>query len=361
MKPMALVAGGAGWLGRRLLAALVQGLPDLPELALPFPGTVRCLVRNDEERELVRQVTGEAECVRGDLRQADSLTDFTRGAGGATLFNCAGLIHPRRVRELYEVNVAGTRNLLQQAARAGVRRLVHVSSNSPFGYHADPDHRFDESSPYHPYMSYGRSKQQAELLVAGAAERGEIETAIVRPPWFYGPGQPARQTTFFFLISRGRAPLVGGGGNFRSMAYLDNICQGLLLCALREQASGGVYWIADRRPYTMREIVDTVAEVMAEDFGLRVARQQLVLPDLVSEAARWMDGALQGLGLYSQKIHVLSEMNRNIACSIEKARQQLGYEPTVELREGMRRSLEDLHRQGKSDLFARAASGGRAG
>ena len=357
MKKLALLAGGAGWLGRRLLAALVEGLPELPELAVPFHGAVRCLVRNDQERELVRRVTGEAECVRGDLRHADSLADFARGAGGATLFNCAGIIHPRRVRELYQVNVEGTRNLLQQAARAGVGRFVHVSSNSPFGYHPDPDHRFDESSPYKPYMSYGRSKEQAELLVAGAGARGELETAIVRPPWFYGPGQPARQTSFFSLISRGRVPLVGGGRNLRSLAYLDNICQGLLLCARREPASGSIYWIADRRPYTMREIVDTVAEVMAEDFGLRVARAQMVLPGLVSEAARLVDGALQGLGLYSQKIHVLSEMNRNIACTIEKARHELGYQPTVELRQGMRRSLEDLRVRGELDSFPRSRSG----
>lgn len=358
---MALVAGGAGWLGRRLLGALLEGLPEVPALGAPFCDQVRCLVRDEGEEALVRQVAPGAECVRGDLRDADSLVGFVRGAGDAILFNCAGLIHPRRVRELYEVNVDGTRNLLQQAARAGVRRFVHVSSNSPFGYHADPDRPFDERSPYKPYMNYGRSKQQAELLVKEAGERGQLETAIVRPPWFYGPGQPARQTTFFAMIGRGRVPLVGGGRNYRSMAYLDNICQALLLCARCDEANGGVYWIADRRPYTMREIVDTVASVMAEEFGLEVKREQLLLPDLVSEVARWADGALQGLGLYNQKVHVLSEMNRNIACSIDRARRELGYDPRIELREGVQRSLEDLRLRGELDSFARAASGAHGG
>ncbi len=53
----------------------------------------------------------------------------------------------------------------------------------------------------------------------------------------------------------------------------------------------------------------------------------------------WRTGLIQRLGLYQQKIHVLSEMNKNIACSVEKAQRELGYAPTVELEEGMRRSL----------------------
>ena len=127
-------------------------------------------------------------------------------------------------------------------------------------------------------MNYGRSKMQAEELLRQARDRGEIEVVILRPPWFYGPGQPPRQTTFFSMIKNGKLPLVGGGENLRSMAYVDNIVQGLLLAERVEIAAGRTYWIADQRPYSMNEIVATVADVLEEDFGMTVKRGQIALP-----------------------------------------------------------------------------------
>jgi nucleoside-diphosphate-sugar epimerase len=162
---------------------------------------------------------------------------------------------------------------------------------------------------------------------------------VIRPPWFYGPGQPPRQALFFGMIKEGKAPLVGAGDNRRSMAYVDNICQGLLLCERVEQARGQVYWIADRRPYPMTEILDTIERVLERDFQVKVAYKRLRLPGFVSDVALGLDKALQSLGLYHQKIHVLSEMNKTIACTIAKAERELGYDPKVELEEGMRRSV----------------------
>jgi nucleoside-diphosphate-sugar epimerase len=89
-----------------------------------------------------------------------------------------------------------------------------------------------------------------------------MECVIIRPPWFYGPGQPPRQTEFFRMIRDGRMPRVGSGENRRSMAYTDNIVQGLLLCERTPAAAGRTYWIADRHAYSMNEIVQTVGDVL---------------------------------------------------------------------------------------------------
>ena len=83
------------------------------------------------------------------------------GAEGATVFHLAGIIHPKRVRDLFEINTEGTRHLLAAAAAAGVRRVVATSSNSPAGVSRDPATLFDESSPYRPYMSL-RALQEAD-------------------------------------------------------------------------------------------------------------------------------------------------------------------------------------------------------
>jgi nucleoside-diphosphate-sugar epimerase len=178
-----------------------------------------------------------------------------------------------------------------------------------------------------------------EMELAVQQRGGKIETVIIRAPWFYGPNQPPRQTLFFKMIREGKAPIVGGGNNLRSMAYVDNLCQGLLLAAQVEGAQGKIYWIADRRPYSMNEIMDTVERLLESEFGQQCAHKRLRLPGVASSVAYVVDATLQGLGLYHQKFHVLSEMNQTIACSVAKAERELGYRPAVALEEGMRRSL----------------------
>ena len=344
-RPLTLVTGAPGWLGSRLVESLVRGLPDVPGLAAPPGSEVRCLVRRDTDAAGLRALPG-VTAVPGDLADVASLRRFVRRASGATLFHCAGVIHPRRTSAFEVVNAAGTRALLDVAAEAGVRRFIHVSSNSPFGANSSPEQRFTEGAPYHPYMGYGRSKMAAEQAVWRVHAAGKLETVIVRAPWFYGPGQPPRQTQFFTMIRTGRFPLVGDGTNRRSMAYIDNLCQGLLLAEQRPEARGRAFWVADERPYSMNEILETVENVMERDFGIAVTRKRLRLPVLAADAARLADRVLQAVGLYDQRIHVLSEMPLTIACATDAAQRELGYRPTVALEEGMRRSLHWLLSQG---------------
>lgn len=345
---LALVTGAPGWLGTRLVQVLLDGLPESPHVAHDPARRVRCLVLPNADTKALPSGP-RVETATGDVSQPESLAALFAGAKGATVFHSAGVIHPAKgVKELYRVNVDGTRNMLAAARAAGVRRFIHVSSNSPIGCNPSPDHVFDESAPYNPYMHYGRSKKIAEELVNEAGQSGELETVIIRPPWFYGPNQPARQGLFFTMIRTGKAPLVGAGNNRRSMAYIDNICQGLLLCDQVAAAKGQTYWIADREPYAMTEIIDTIEDVMKTDFGVAVTGKRMKLPGFASAVAWLVDKTLQGMGLYHQKIHVLSEMNKTIACTVAKAERELGYKPAVALREGMRRSLAWMAENGQT-------------
>ncbi|MEM7202394.1 MAG: NAD(P)-dependent oxidoreductase [Planctomycetota bacterium] len=337
--PPLLITGAAGWLGRRLVAALRGEVPEAPAWSSAAPPALRCLLERREDAAALPE-DRTLDLRHGDLRQPAALRAFCEKAGGAVLFHLAAVIHPRRSsREFEHVNVRGTAALLEAAEDAGVRRVVVMSSTSPVGTNPDPTHRFDETAPYRPYVGYGRSKMKVEQLAAAAAARGRLETVVVRAPWFYGPMQPARQSEWFRMIQRGDAPIVGGGDNVRSMAYLDNLCQGLILAAQHPAAAGQTYWVADRRPYSMNEIVDTVERLLRDEFDIPVTGRRLRLPGLAAKLAYATDWTLQRLGLYHQKIHVLSEMNKNIACRIDKAERELGYAPTVDLEEGMRRSL----------------------
>ena len=308
---MHLVTGASGWLGQRLMLRLPQ-----------------------------------ARAFTGDLRDAAAIDAFCRDARGAVLFHCAGVIHPPRMRDFVDVNAGGARRMLDAAARAGVRRAVVVSSNSPFGANPTRTDLFDEDSPYHPSMGYGHSKMLMERAVAEVQARGTLETVVIRPPWFYGPGQPARQSQFFRMVRRGLFPILGDGEQRRSLTNVENLCDALLLAARVPEANGRAYWVADPRPYTMNEIVDTIRRLMRDELTLTVATHSVRLPSWVGDVAERCDAVLQRLGVYHEKIHVLGELNKTIACSIDRARRELGYAPRFTLDDGMRASLRWCVEQG---------------
>jgi nucleoside-diphosphate-sugar epimerase len=299
---------------------------------------VRCLVHDPDDAALLEVAGRNIEVQVGDIRDPVALDRLFDGVGAPTVFHTAGLIHPRAVRELFDVNVGGTQLALDRARRAGAGRFVHVSSNSPFGANPSPADRFDQSSSPNPYMGYGRSKLEAEQIVLRAAETGELATTVVRPPWFYGPFQPDRQTTWFQAVRRGRFPMVGDGRQQRSMVFTGNLVDGLLRAEVAAAAPGRAWWIADAQPYELREILATVRRALAAE-GLDVTDRQPRLPRLAGVVAERVDGVLQGVGRYSQAIHVLGELKDTIACDITASRIELGYDPAVSLFEGMRTSI----------------------
>jgi nucleoside-diphosphate-sugar epimerase len=259
--------------------------------------------------------------------------------------HAAGVIHPATVADFDRVNTKGTAAVVDAARRAGVRRLVQVSSNSPFGFNATPTDVFRHGEPYDPWLGYGRSKMRGERLVLDAHLAGDLEATVVRPPWFYGPFQPERQTLFFKLVRRGRFPVVGTGEQRRSMAFVDNLVQGVALAERVPAAAGHAFWVADERPYPLTEIVSTVKQALAAA-GLDVARGQVRLPALAGRFAQQVDTRLQARGRYHQQFHVLGEMGESIACDVTRTCEVLGYQPEVALLEGMLRSVRWCLAQG---------------
>ncbi len=323
-----VITGASGWLGRALVHRL---LADPPRRHL------RLLAYTTAEAQHL-EALGDVEVVIGDIGKPDTAARLLHGVGhDVDLIHTAGIIHPTTTRQFLEVNANGTRHVAEAALDHGVRRMVHVSSNSPFGTNPQPSDTFRAIEPYHPYYGYGRSKMQGELAVFEAIERG-LDATIVRPPWFYGPFQPPRQTTFFRLVRAGKFPVVGDGQQRRSMVYVDNLVDGLIDAELTPAAKGRGYWVADERAYTVNEIVATVGRALSDE-GFSVKESSTRLPAIVGRVAEVGDRIVQALGRYQQQLHVLGEMSHTIACDISVTRRELGYEPRVDLYEGMRRSI----------------------
>jgi len=143
------------------------------------------------------------------------------------------------------------------------------------------------------------------------------------------------------MIKDGKPMIFGDGSNLRSMSYIGNVSHAIIQAINKESIGYEDYWISDSRPYITNEIYHTIADLLGVDIKPRY------IPGIVSSCCRLGDKILQKLGKYSSYIHVAGEMDRSIACSIYKAKRGIGYNPTVDLKEGMKRSIEWCRNYGK--------------
>jgi nucleoside-diphosphate-sugar epimerase len=334
-----LITGVPGWLGNRFVEILSRGFQGEGS---PNDWDIRCLVLPGTPSAALEQLAGckTIEYVEGDVTRPETLDAALRGID--IVFHLAGIIHPSKISQLFDVNAAGTKNMLAKSAEHRVGKFIYISSNSVAGTNLRHDVMMREEDEERPYKAYGKSKFLAEQAVRAFFDSRKMETVILRPCWYYGPNQPERQTFFFRMIKKGNPILFGNGENLRSMSYVDNTCAAMLLAAENSAANGRTYWIADAQPYTSNEIYHTIAELLeVKNFKPRY------LPDFVSAGCRFADTVIQAAGLYIKEIHVAGEMNMDIACSIEKAQRELGYAPRIALREGMRRSIEWCRSRGR--------------
>ena len=330
----AAVTGAPGWLGTRLVDILLHGIegqgPRIPH------GDVRCLVYPGQEEVLRLSFGDEVRIVSGDITRPETLSGIFDGV--ETVFHAAAVVHASRAKTYFDVNTEGTKKLLGKAIEAGVRRFIYVSSNAVYGFRrGDEPLACSEDDPVRPYMAYGWSKYKAEQAVLEASRRGLIEGVVIRPCWYYGPNQPEGQIRFLRMIASGRPVLFGGGRNWLSVSHIDNVIQLLLLAAASPRAVNQVYNVADRQPCRLIDYYTTVAR----HAGIRDLRP-LRVPSVLVDACYQADLLLHAFGICFGVLHGAGKMNKNMVSSIEKAKRELGYDPAVELDQGMRLAMHGI-------------------
>jgi len=300
-----LLFGSSGWLGRSLSAALRDG----------------CEVLGFD-----RNGSAEGLFFRGDASRPSDRAAFFDKVGGCedcVLIHTASVIHPKgRVREFYEVNVSAFEEVVRAFEAAGGSRMIYISSNSPFG--AFKEKRIlDESAAYDPYLNYGKSKRLAEEIVLGSS----LKSIIFRVPWFFGDCMPDRQMDFYRMIQGGKFPVFGNGQNVRSVVDVGDIARAAQR-VLRDfnWSESRQYWLSTAS-YSMVGMIDRIRSAMREEgIELEGERGYRRVPGLISDLMRLADKTLQALGLYHAKVHVVGELNLNIACSAGKFASDFGFE-----------------------------------
>jgi len=269
--------------------------------------------------------------VPGDLRDEDAIGTLVQGAEAvvhiAAVFRTAG--HPDSY--YFDVNVGGTARLLDAARAAGVRRFVHTST---VGVHGDVEQPpADETAPIAPGDIYQATKAEAESLALRAYwERGQ-EVVVLRPGAIYGPGD-RRLLKLFRLIARGRYAVVGDGRAFYHPVYIDDLVDAFLLALDRDEVVGEAFIVAGPSYVSQAEL----AALIARHTGGRVLPFRVpVLP--LRAAGALCEAVCVPLGieppLHRRRVEFWTKTR---AFSIAKARARLGFDPKVDLDEGIART-----------------------
>jgi len=286
-----------------------------------------------------RQSDAGAQIAGGDISTRGPWQD--RFDGVDLVVHTAALVSNTTPRdEAWQVNVAGTRNVVEAAAAARVQRLVHVSSVAVYS-HDRPDH-VDEQWPVRPGGDvYGDTKIGAEQVVWQAHAAGEVSATVVRPGDVYGPGSRPWTIIPIQMLAAGRVVLPANGRGTFNAIYIDDLIDALVIAADHDAAVGQVFNLTGGHPCETREFFAYYCHML----GIRPPR---VAPTAVAVAVA------AAVGTASRAVGRPSEANaatmRMLSAagdvSIEKARRLLGWEPGVDLDEGMRRTEVWLRAEG---------------
>jgi nucleoside-diphosphate-sugar epimerase len=325
------VTGGSGFIGSHFVdLARARGHEVTALCRTPTGGKAAAVTRLETSGAVVRRgsilVPREVESA---LREADCVCHF------AAAFRESG------VPDQYfsDVNVAGMRIVLERAAQVGVPRFVLCSTAGIHGQRVSGV--LDEGSPVRPWNAYEQSKVDAEALLLRRASDLGIDPVIIRPASVYGP-RDDRLLKMFKLAAVGRFPLFGAGLGRRHMIYVSDLAEAFLKACEVPQAASEAFIAAGPEAVPLREMLATLAaELGRPSCGPRLpAAPMIVLSAVTEDVCRLLR---VDPPLYRRRM----DFYRNDAeFNCAKARRILGWQPGVDLAEGLRRTLEDYRASG---------------
>jgi nucleoside-diphosphate-sugar epimerase len=317
-----LVTGATGFIGTHLVKALVADGRD-----------VRCFTRTKNNKKRIEEFGAEA--FVGDLLETHSLTAALKGVN--TIYHLAGEVYSRNVKDYVAINVAGTQNLLEGCRNNGIERFIHCSSIAAAGPNPDKNTLLTENLPCNPITPYGQSKLEAEKIVSHYHQAFKLPTVIIRPPTVYGPGQSDAITEFFRQVKKRKFYIIDDGQYLRSLCYVTNLIDGLILSEKKINAVGEIFYISDKELYTFKEIALRIAEI--ENIKLTFVN----LPSALAATAMFTFTFLHKyFKLNILKLYTIGTLAKNLGCSIKKAEEVLSYNPRVSLKEGLSRTSQHL-------------------
>lgn len=308
-----VITGASGFLGRALLNRL------LTEQHIVVTATVR---KGFDDRP-----AGVREAVVGDI---SGDTDWSHALIGAdTVIHCAARVHMLKdsasdpLESFRQVNRDGTLALARQAARAGVRRFVFLSTIGVNGGETQ-ELPFSAEDPPAPHSPYAISKYEAELGLADIAADTGMEVVIIRPPLVYGAGAPGNFRSMVKWLSRGVPLPLGSVTNMRSYVALDNLVDLIVLCIEHPAAAGRVFVVCDGEDLSTTDFLRRTAAAM----GLRARLWPVPMA--------WLRLAATLIG----KPELGQRLCGSLQIDARPTQQILGWSPAVSVDAGLKKAVE---------------------
>ncbi|OXS14590.1 nucleoside-diphosphate sugar epimerase [Zobellella denitrificans] len=307
-----LLTGATGFLGRRL----AEVLPSRPDIHLT--AAVR------------RHAEVPAACIV-EVQGLDASTDWSAAlAEEQVVIHAAARAHIMKdevadpLAEYRKVNVEGTLNLARQAAKAGIKRFIFISSIKVNGEQTPLGKPFTAEDAPAPEDAYGISKWEAEQgLMQLAAETG-MKVVIIRPPLVYGPGVKGNFASMIKLVEKGLPLPLGAIHNKRTLVALDNLVDLIVTCIDHPAAANQVFLVGDGEGLSTTELLRGVASAMGKPARL------IPVPA----------GLLQFGATVLGKKAVAQRLLGSLQVDISKARELLGWTPPLTVEEGLKRCFE---------------------
>ncbi len=315
-----LVTGANGFVG----AALCRRLAE--------EGHRICgLVRKTSDLSLLEGT--KIELYTGAMEDPDSLKTAVQDV--ELVFHAASAVSDWGTLDWFrKVNVEGTRNLLETSGRAGVRRLVYVSTVAVHSFIGGRN--MDENAPQLPTpFPYCMTKRETEVLVRYAG-CGPLETTIVRPGDVFGPGDRVSLLKMVPLLEAGRMAYIHGGKTLGAFTYVENLAEGLVLAGMNERAAGETYIITDGIELTWRQYFEKLTD------ALEVPRPRFsVHPVLADGLAIFLESIYRVLKIRSRPPltrYLVAHLRRDFHFSTGKAARELGYQPRTGIDEAIQKT-----------------------
>ena len=306
-----LVTGANGFVGGVVLQRLnaISGLQAI--------GSVRSFAGSPDKRIV-------------ELGDSAAQTDWSLALSGVdSAVHTAARVHVMNDTEadplsaFRAVNVEGTLNLARQAAAAGVKRFVFISSVKVNGESTPFGGAFSEADIPSPQDAYGQSKHEAEQGLRQLSADTGMEVVIIRPPLVYGPGVKANFAALMRAVQRGWPLPLGAVHNQRSLVALDNLVDFIITCITHPQAANQTFLVSDGQDLSTTKLIRGMAQATG------VPARLLPVPVWALKAGATLLG----------KGDAVQRLCGNLQLDISKARSLLGWVPPISVEEGLRRAM----------------------
>jgi nucleoside-diphosphate-sugar epimerase len=307
-----LITGANGFVGKALCAELLH--------------------RKKSVRAAVRSENSPVENVEvATVGIIDGHTDWSAALRGVdVVIHLAARVHVMKdtaadpLAEFLRVNLYGTSNLAQQAASAGIKRFVYVSSIKVNGEQTTEAQRFAESDEPDPQDPYAISKWRAEQDLWRTAQETGMEIVIVRPPLVYGPGAKGNFISLIAAIDKGIPLPLAGVRNARSLIYVGNLVDALIACAEHPAAAGQTFLVSDKEAVSTAVLIAKIAQSL-------VCSNRLIYLS---------PGILRTVAVMLGRTEQVDRLLGSLRVNDEKIRAELGWSPPYTLEQGLRATAD---------------------